>query len=110
MKKVTKSFILNSSPISITLNPITNNLVIYQKDDVILKRLLWKPIQTFHFKSAGKHYRLRVSLFPLNSVKLFDKEACIDNDVFPRYRALSLISFAIGILKRLVLTVGHWFS
>lgn len=60
--------------------------------------------------SVKKKYILKVTLFPINSAKLFDGKTCILKEVFPRYRALSLFSFGIGLLKKLVLVVALVFS
>lgn len=110
MMKISRLVTLNGSEIHLKLSLLTNELVIFKDKIPLAKKLLWKPFQKIYFNVDDKKYTLKVTLFPINSAKLFDGKNCILKEVFPRYRALSLLSFGVGLLKKLVMIVALVFS
>lgn len=106
----TRAIALNGSEIQVKLNLLTNEIIVSKGEIPLAKKLLWKPTQRIRFSLGDRVYTLKATLFPINSVALFDGKTCILKEVFPRYRTLSLISFGIGLLKKAVLTVAMVFS
>lgn len=110
MKKLSKSLKLHDKKVTISIRPLTGELSVLQEGKLLVRTPLWKPYQNIRFDIDNQPYRLKIVLFPLNLVRLLHRDQVIVKEVFPRYRAFSLISFVFGLIRKLVLVVASVFS
>lgn len=84
---------------------ITSELSCMQGDKIIFRQFLWLPYKTFNINIHGKDYRLKTLLLPINKCSLYYGEEPICQDLFPKLKRYTLISFCLSTIKKVAIMI-----